>query len=181
MRGLHQLAAVAVFPLAVLLANSTLAQEVASLTVSSAAFEHEGTLPKKYSCDGDGVSPPLTVSNIPANAKTLVLIHDDPDAPSCTWMHWLLYDLPVTGTTVTLAEAAPKEAVWADGTMQGRNGWGDAKYGGACPPDGTHRYFFKFYALDTQLNLKKKRSLWKVRKAMKKHIIAKGELMASYP
>lgn len=181
MRGLYHLAAIATLPLALLTVNVAHAEDVASLKVSSTAFEHEGVLPKKYSCDGGDISPPLTIDNIPANAKTLVLIHDDPDAPDGTWMHWLLYDMPVTGTSVTLAEGAPKDAVWADGTMQGRNGWGDAKYGGACPPDGTHRYFFKFYALDTKLDLKKKRTVRKVKKAMKKHIVAKGELMASYP
>ncbi|MFT5117326.1 MAG: Raf kinase inhibitor-like YbhB/YbcL family protein [Kiritimatiellia bacterium] len=178
MRVLHHCIALSILPLMSLSAITT-ADDVGLLTVSSKAFQHEGVLPKRYSCNGEDISPPLTVSNIPEGTKTLVLIHDDPDASY--WMHWVLYDVPVTGDTVTLAESASTKAVWPDGTMQGYNGWGQASYGGACPPDGTHQYLFKFYALDAKLNLKKKRSAYKVKKAMKKHIIAKGELMASYP
>ena len=100
-------------------ASSVLADKVAALTVTSDAFQHKGELPKIYSCDGDEVSPPLTISQIPEGAKSLVLIHDDPDAPSGTWLHWLLYNVPVEGVSMTIEQGAPTDAVWANGTMQG--------------------------------------------------------------
>ncbi|MGH1487294.1 MAG: YbhB/YbcL family Raf kinase inhibitor-like protein [Cellvibrionaceae bacterium] len=149
-----------------------------TLTLTSSAFEHKGELPKKYSCNGDDISPPLTISGAPEGTQSFVLIMDDPDAPDGTWIHWVVYNLP--GTTTEIPENAPTQHTWDDGTMQGRNSWSEAKYGGACPPDGQHRYFFKLYALDTVLDLKKKRSLRKVKKAMKKHIIAETKLMAKY-
>lgn len=165
---------------ALMLSPVAMAQTVGELQVSSPAFEHKGKLPKEYSCNGKDISPPLVVGNIPAGAKSLVLIHDDPDARDL-WDHWVLYNIPVTGSELTLVQDAPKDAVWEDGTMMGLNGWGNVGYGGACPPDGTHRYYFRFYALDTVLDLKQKRSSYKVKRAMKKHILAKGQIMAKYP
>lgn len=149
-----------------------------NFSISSPVFEDGGKLPKKYSCHGDDTSPPLQISGAPEGTESLVLIMDDPDAPDGTWTHWVLYNLP--GDTTELAETAPSDHTWDNGTMQGRNSWNDTKYGGACPPDGTHRYFFKLYALDKKLELKKKSSLRKVKRAMKKHILAEAKLMAKY-
>jgi Raf kinase inhibitor-like YbhB/YbcL family protein len=165
---------------AVLLCSSlgAISSYAESFSISSPAFTDGGKLPKKYSCNGDDVSPPLTISGAPEGTKSFVLIMDDPDAPSGTWIHWVVYNLP--GTTTEIAENAPKKHTWDDGTMQGRNSWSDANYGGACPPDGQHRYYFKVYALDKVLDLKKKSSLRKVKKAMKKHILAEAKLMAKY-
>lgn len=150
----------------------------AEMAITSSAFNEGDTLPTQYSCNGKDISPPLSFDNVPEGTKSFVLIMDDPDAPSGTWIHWVLYNLPAD--TQGLPENAPSEAVWSDGTMQGRNSWGDTKWGGACPPDGEHRYFFKLYALDTVLDLKKKSSLRKVKKAMKGHILAEAKLMAKY-
>ena len=147
-----------------------------TLTLSSSAFNNKDALPVKYSCNGDDISPPLTISGAPEGTKTFVLIMDDPDAGS--WLHWVVYNLP--GTTAEIPENAPTSHTWDDGTMQGYNEWGQAQYGGACPPDGEHRYFFTLYALDIKLDLKKKASLRKVKKAMKGHILSETKLMAKY-
>lgn len=149
-----------------------------AFTITSEAFANGEELPNEYSCNGSDISPPLTISNAPEGTKSFVLIMEDPDAPNGTWLHWIAYNLPAS--TTTISENAPTNHTWDDGTMQGKNDWGDAKYGGACPPDGTHRYFFKLYALDKKLDLKKKASLRKVKKAMKGSVIAKTKLMATY-
>ncbi|MFT6387784.1 MAG: Raf kinase inhibitor-like YbhB/YbcL family protein [Cellvibrionaceae bacterium] len=149
-----------------------------TLTLTSPEFADGGELPQQYSCNGADISPSLTISGAPANTQSFVLIMDDPDAPNGTWLHWLVYNLP--STTTDIPENAPTTHTWDDGSMQGRNDWYEAKYGGACPPDGRHRYFFKLYALDIKLELKKKTSLRKVKKAMKGHILAETKLMAKY-
>ena len=151
----------------------TYATSVYGLSLSSSAFTDGGSLPKKYSCNGD--TPPLAINDVPAGTQSLVLIMDDPDAPSGTWLHWVLYDLPATTNIVENVSTKP---VWEDGTKQGKNDWSDAKYGGTCPPDGEHRYFFKLYALDKKLDLKKRARLYKVKKAMKGHILAETKIMA---
>jgi Raf kinase inhibitor-like YbhB/YbcL family protein len=148
------------------------------LSISSSAFQDGGKLPQQYSCNGENVSPPIEITSIPEGTQSLVLIMDDPDAPSGTWTHWVLYNLPATISAIP--EKASTKPVWDDGTMQAKNDWDDARYGGACPPDGIHRYFFKLYALDVKLDLKKKSRLRKVEKAMKGHILAKAKLMAKY-
>jgi len=147
-----------------------------ALELSSTAFSNGGELPEQYSCNGDNVSPPLSISNVPDNAKSLVLIMTDPDAGD--YLHWVVYDLPAD--TKEIAEEAPTKAVWENGTMQGRNEWGEANYGGACPPDGSHKYIFTLYALDAKLGIKKKASLRKVKKAMKGKVIKKAKLSANY-
>ncbi len=157
---------------------SVFAPSVYALSLSSSAFSDGSDLPEKYSCNGDNVSPPLSISDVPEGTQSFVLIMDDPDAPSGTWLHWVLYDLP--SSTTEIPENASTKPIWEDGTMQARNSWGDAKYGGACPPDGVHRYFFKLYALDKKLELKKKTKLYKVKKAMKGHILAETKIMAKY-
>ncbi|MBS3101421.1 YbhB/YbcL family Raf kinase inhibitor-like protein [Candidatus Woesearchaeota archaeon] len=115
------------------------------MKLTSPAFAHNGAVPSEFTCDSSDVSPPLTISDVPSNAKSLVLIMDDPDAPVGTWDHWIVFNIPPSAKEIAKG-TEPK------GTA-GKNSWGRTGYGGPCPPSGTHRYFFKLYALDTQLNL----------------------------
>jgi Raf kinase inhibitor-like YbhB/YbcL family protein len=144
---------------------------MADLIVKSPAFENNKLIPKKHSCDGEEVNPPLNVEGIPMGAKTIALILDDPDAPRGTFDHWIVWNIPPTGK---IAENS------VPGT-EGLNSAGQQTYIGMCPPSGTHRYFFKVYALDAKLDLKanstKKKDL---EKAMQGHILAKGELVGLY-
>jgi Raf kinase inhibitor-like YbhB/YbcL family protein len=141
------------------------------ITVKSEAFENNKQIPKKYSCDGEEANPPLTLSGIPEGTKTLALIIDDPDAPRGTFDHWVVWNIQP-------ADKIDEKSV--PGT-EGLNSAGDHSYVGMCPPSGTHRYFFKVYALDTKLvlnaNLTAKKEL---EKAMQGHILAKGELIGLY-
>lgn len=143
-----------------------------SIQVTSAAFEDGATIPVKYTCDGQDRSPPLAWSGTPEGTQSLVLISDDPDAPVGTWVHWVLFDLPKDTNSLP-------EGVQDVGT-DGNNSWRRPGYGGPCPPSGTHRYFFKLYALDTVLNLEAGASKEDVEKAMQGHILAQGELMGKY-
>ncbi len=141
------------------------------LSVKSQAFESGKPIPKKYTCDGQDISPPLTIEGIPKEAKTLALIMDDPDAPSGTFDHWVVWNIPASSSKIG-ENTVPG--------MEGVNGSRQTGYMGPCPPSGTHRYFFKVYALDTALSLgvgSKKRD---VEKAMQGHILTSGELMAVY-
>jgi len=144
-----------------------------SITLTSTAFTEGGTIPKKYTCDDANFSPALAWSGVPEGTRSLALIADDPDAPVGTWVHWVLYDLPADLTSLP-------EGAQGLGT-QGTNDFRRAGYGGPCPPKGpAHRYYFKLYALDTQLNLKPGASKADVEKAMKGHILAQGQLMGKY-
>jgi Raf kinase inhibitor-like YbhB/YbcL family protein len=144
---------------------------MADLIVKSSAFENNKPIPKKYSCDGEEVNPPLTVEGIPAGTKTLALVIDDPDAPRGTFDHWVVWNIPPTGKI---------EENYVPG-IQGLNGAGQYAYVGMCPPSGTHRYFFKVYALDTKPDLKAEYTHKKdLEKAMQGHILAKGELVGLY-
>jgi hypothetical protein len=151
-----------------------------SMQITSTTFAHNGAIPKQYTCDGKDVSPPLAWSGIPANAKSLALIVDDPDAPDpkapkMTWVHWVLYNLPVA--TTSLAEAVKHLPA---GTLEGTNDWGRTGYGGPCPPIGRHRYFHKLYALDVVLpDLKRPRKA-DLERAMKGHVLAEAELIGTY-
>lgn len=146
-------------------------QEVVEmLTVSSPVFENNGNIPAKYTCDGDDVNPPLDISDIPEGTQSIVLIVDDPDAPMGTWDHWVVWNIePV--------EKIEENSV--PGT-QGLNDFRKNSYGGPCPPSGTHRYFFKVYALDTKLDLDTDSKKSDVERAMQGHILAKGELIGLY-
>lgn len=140
------------------------------LSVKSAAFENNALIPKKYTCDGDNVNPPLTIEDAPVETKSLVLIVDDPDAPMGTWDHWIVWNIAPTGRV-------------EENTVPGIEGLNSSKehhYGGPCPPGGTHRYFFKIYALDTKLDLNPNSKKKDVENAMKDHILAKGELVGLY-
>ncbi len=146
--------------------------------LSSSAFSKGSDIPVKYTCDGSDVSPALSWSEPPQGTKSFALIADDPDAPSGTFTHWVLYD--VVASTTQLPEGVPKEEQAKLG-RQGRNGFGRAGYGGPCPPPGRpHRYFFKLYALDTELNLRPGASRGDVERAMKGHIVAQTEYMGRY-
>lgn len=122
-----------------------------NIEVKSSAFQDGGMIPKRYTCDGQDISPPLSWGGVPANAKSIALIMDDPDAPVGTWVHWVLFNIPPG--TKELAEKIPPSLSLPDGARHGKNGWGKLGYGGPCPPGGTHRYYFKFYALDIILNV----------------------------
>ncbi|HEY6896429.1 MAG TPA: YbhB/YbcL family Raf kinase inhibitor-like protein [Rhodocyclaceae bacterium] len=151
-----------------------------SLTLSSTAFVHNGTIPALYSCQGQDKSPPLAWSGAPAGTKSLVLIVDDPDAPDpaapkMTWVHWLLYNLPSTSTG--LAEAVRELPA---GSGEGLNDWKRTGYGGPCPPIGRHRYFHKLYALDTVLPDLGKPTKVQLEQAMRGHVLAQAELIGVY-
>jgi Raf kinase inhibitor-like YbhB/YbcL family protein len=147
--------------------------------LKSPSFNASDAIPKKFTCDGDDVSPALQWGGAPAGTQSLCLVMDDPDAPAGTWVHWVLYDLPPT--TAGLPENVPKERELASGGRQGRNDFGRIGYGGPCPPPGRpHRYFLRFYALDTKTNLKPGASRAELDRAMKGHILAHAELMGRY-
>ena len=159
--------------------SSSVTQEAPmSLSISSVAFASGQSIPAKYSCVGREVSPPLTWSGAPANAKSFALIVDDPDAPMGTWVHWVMYN--ISAATNSLPEAMPAGGQLSDGSLQGKNSSGNLGYNGPCPPSGTHRYFFKLYALDTLLNLSSGSSKDQLLKAMDSHILAQGELMGTF-
>ncbi len=140
------------------------------LSVKSDAFENNTLIPSKYTCDGDNVNPLLTINGVPEETKSLVLIVDDSDAPMGTWDHWVVWNIPPVDKI---------EENTAPGT-EGMNSARKRSYGGPCPPWGTHRYFFKVYALDMKLDLNPNSHKKHVEKAMQGHILAKGELVGLY-
>jgi Raf kinase inhibitor-like YbhB/YbcL family protein len=138
------------------------------LTIKSPSFQHNSPIPKKYSCDGEDTNPPITIEGTPKEAKSLALVIDDPDAPSGTFDHWVVWNIPPSTTKI------------AENSVPGTEGLNSARqqgYMGPCPPSGTHRYFFKVYALDKELNLGAKTTKRDLEKVMQGHIIAKGELI----
>lgn len=144
------------------------------MKISSTAFQENQMIPREFTCQGSDVNPPFTISGIPPMTKSLVLIHDDPDAPMGTWDHWIVFNIPVP----TAEEfGIPKDSV--PGT-QGKNSWGRNDYGGPCPPSGTHRYFFKVHALDAELPLKEGAGKKQVEAAMKGHVLAEAQLIGLY-
>jgi hypothetical protein len=150
-----------------------------SFQISTTAFSEGGTIPRKHTCDGPDLSPPLSWTGAPAAAKSFALIADDPDAPVGTWVHWVAFNVPAASRQ--LPEGVKKEDQLADGTLQGRNDFRKIGYGGPCPPPGSpHRYFFKLYALDTMLNLKAGATKQDVERAMPGHIVGETQLMGRY-
>ena len=140
------------------------------MKISSPEFKNNKFIPKKFTCQGEDVNPALLIGDIPNNAKSLALIVDDPDAPMGTWVHWVLYDIPVTSRIDE--DSIPGK--------QGMTDFGRKDYGGPCPPMGTHRYFFKIYALDTELGLEEGRTKKDLEKSMEGHILDKAELIGLY-
>ncbi|MDP3889541.1 MAG: YbhB/YbcL family Raf kinase inhibitor-like protein [bacterium] len=154
-------------------------QNVKHISVTSNVFKEGESIPSKYTCDGEDISPHISWSDIPAGTKSIALICDDPDAPMGTWVHWVVFNLPfdIKG----LPQTADIEAL---GGIEGKNSWGDKKYGGPCPPDGEHRYYFTVYALDTMLDLDeiatKQDVLERIEAEDKRHLLAIGQLMGRY-
>jgi Raf kinase inhibitor-like YbhB/YbcL family protein len=149
------------------------------MQLTSTAFTEGAAIPAKHTCDARDVSPPLKWTGVPAGAKSLALIVDDPDAPAGTWVHWVLYDLPASKSELT--EDVPKSQYVAGGAKQGLNDFRHLGYGGPCPPHGKpHRYFFKLYALDAVLDLKPGLTKKDLESAMEKHILAQAQLMGTY-
>jgi len=144
-----------------------------TILLNSSAFTDGETIPKKYTCDGQDVSPPLSWSGVPTGTKSLLLIVDDPDAPRGTWVHWVLLDMPPD--LQGLPEGAQGEGI------EGKNDFGRQGYGGPCPPRGSnHRYYFKLCALDSALGLKAGATKGEAEKAMQGHVLAWGQLMGRY-
>jgi len=146
--------------------------------LKSPAFAAGGSIPSLYTCQGKDISPPLTWSKAPEKTRSFVLICDDPDAPVMTWVHWVYFDIPPAVTA--LPEGMPKDEKPSMGGIHGRSSFGDLGYGGPCPPWGTHRYFFRLYALDTILNLAPGVKKKEVFKAMEGHVLGTAELMGTY-
>lgn len=155
-----------------------LSRNVSKLTVTSTAFRDGETIPTKYTADGANVSPPLSISGVPSGSKSIALICDDPDAPRGTFVHWVLFNWPVREKSIP--ENVPPVQKLANGAMQGKNDFGRIGYGGPAPPSGVHRYYFKVYALDIKLDLKPGSTKQQLEKAMKDHIVGKGQLMGRY-
>ena len=153
---------------------------VAGLTLTSTAFENEGTIPEKYTCEGEDISPPLQWSNVPSGVKSFALTVEDPDAPGGTFVHWVIFDIP--GDLNGLPENVPKEEPRPKGFgIQGINDFRLIGYRGPCPPPGKpHRYVFTLYALDTYLDKPGGTSIRALRKAMDGHILAQGQLVGMY-
>ncbi len=140
------------------------------LTISCNAFLEGQHIPSRFTCDGEDISPQLEIGNIPEGTQSLALIVDDPDAPNGTWTHWLMWDMPVLHTI--MEGEAPG--------IQGKNDFGNNNYGGPCPPNGTHRYYFRVYALSKKLGLPEGASKEELLKAMEPNLLAKAELMGKF-
>jgi len=144
----------------------------------SPSFKNGEFIPRKYTCDGNDVSPSLNWNKVPEGTKSFTLICDDPDCPGMTWVHWVIFNIP--GDHRSLPEAIPRDRQLKDGTMQGMTDFRKPGYGGPCPPGGVHRYFFKLYALDILLNLGAGITKSDAMKAMQGHIMDQCELMGKY-
>lgn len=145
------------------------------MEINSPAFEQHQPVPRKYTCEGEDISPPLQFRDVPAKTKSLVLIMDDPDAPGGTFDHWIMWNLPSNATALAEGVKVQKPV------LQGKNGFRDNRYRGPCPPPGRpHRYFFKLYALDTMIELREGSSKAQLLEAMEGHILGKAELVGTY-
>ncbi|MFH1663240.1 MAG: YbhB/YbcL family Raf kinase inhibitor-like protein [archaeon] len=143
------------------------------LKVSTNAFSSGKAIPAKYSCDGTDFNPEIMISGIPEKTASLALIVDDPDAPGGVWTHWVVWNIPVEGKTKTIQENSVPG-------VQGTNSAASLEFHGPCPPSGTHKYYFKVYALDSNLSLKEGSTKTDLEKAMKGRLLAQGELMGTY-
>lgn len=143
------------------------------MRINSPEFTNGNPIPPQYTCDGIDINPPLEISEVPKNAKSLALIVDDPDAPVGTWVHWLLWNITAS-TTLINEHYVPAGAVEGT-TSSGKTGWG-----GPCPPNGVHRYFFRLFALDTELSIPTTSTRLELESAMNGHILEQAELMGTY-
>lgn len=153
-------------------------ENAATMELTSPAFLQGQPIPLPYTCQGKDLSPALAWSEPPDGTQSFALIMDDPDAPGGTWVHWVLFNIPATARS--LPEAFPADASLPDGSLSGKNSWGRTGYGGPCPPSGTHRYFFKLYALDEPLAIQAGADKGELEKAMAGHILATAELMGTF-
>ena len=160
----------------VLLFSVSLSKEASTmgaLQITSPAFQNNGNIPRQYTCDGRDINPPLAIENIPQGTKSIALICDDPDAPVGIWVHWVIWNIDPNVKEI-------KENSVPQGAIEGINDFRKHSYGGPCPPSGTHRYFFKVYALDVVLNISPNSTKADLEKAMKGHILAEGQLVGLY-
>ncbi len=160
----------------VLLFSASSSKEVsamAALQITSSAFQNNGNIPRQYTCDGTDINPPLMIANCPQGTKSIALICDDPDAPVGTWVHWVIWNIDPGVKEI-------KENTVPQGAVQGINDFRKHSYGGPCPPSGTHRYFFKVYALDMMLNISPNSTKADLEMAMKGHVLAEGQLVGLY-
>lgn len=148
-------------------------QSSKNMKITSIAFENQQKIPSKFTCDGDNVNPPLKIEGVPAGAASLALIADDPDAPAGAWTHWTVWNISPQ-TSEIMENSMPQ------GAIQGKTSFGKPGWGGPCPPSGTHRYFFKLYALDRMLDLTGEASVKELEKAMAGHILESAELVGLY-
>ena len=155
-----------------LAAVASIAEGGAKMKITSSAFQEGANIPSKFTCDGADTSPPLQIADIPSEAKSLALIVDDPDAPGGLFTHWAVWN--ISPQTPTIGEGSTPKGV------QGTNDFGKSGYGGPCPPSGAHRYYFKIFALDRELELPFGAKRGRVDGALKGHVIAQGELMGRY-
>lgn len=150
------------------------------MDLSSTAFTQGGDIPRRCTCEGDDLAPPLAWSGVPERTRSLALIVDDPDAPdpaapTTTWVHWVLFDIP------PIAAAIPEGGQpLPDGAREGLNDWQRTGYGGPCPPIGRHRYFFKLYALDALLPSLNRPTKAELERAMQGHVLAQAQLVGTY-
>jgi Raf kinase inhibitor-like YbhB/YbcL family protein len=148
------------------------------IKVTSVAFQQGQPIPRQYTCAGINISPPLEWSGVPKTAKTIAIVADDPDAPGGDWVHWVLYNVPAEN--IGFVENVPVSETLKAGGFQGKNDFGKIGYGGPCPPSGTHRYFFKLYAVDAELPLKAGATRAELEKALEGHVVAQAQLMGTY-
>ena len=148
------------------------------ISLKSPSFEEGEMIPVRFTCDGADISPELVWESIPEECQTLAIICDDPDAPMGTWVHWIIYNIPAD--LGGLEAEIPADDILPSGAVQGNNSWSRVGYGGPCPPGGTHRYFFKIYALDTKLDIGPGATKSHLKDAMEGHILAQGQLMGRY-
>ena len=147
--------------------------KIEELKISSPAFENGGEMPKKYTCDGANVNPPLKIENVPSNTKSLALVFDDIDAPGGTYVHWILWNMDPGVKEI-------KENSVPEGAVQGVNNFKKRHYGGPCPPKRAHKYVFKIYALDTLLHLNPNGTKKDLEKIMEGHVISRTQLTGLY-
>ena len=160
-----------IFVICLGLTKANMAEGGETMKITSPEFGNNQSIPKKFTCQGEDISPALFIEGVPGEAKSLALIVDDPDAPMGTWVHWVVFDIPATASRIE------------ENSIPGKQGFNDFRknnYGGPCPPSGTHRYFFKIYALDVMLNLSEGITKAALEKAMQGHILDKAELVGLY-
>ena len=166
------------FFLAVVMVVAAVTAGASNFTITSDAFETGAKVPILHSCDGKDISPPLTWMGAPDGTRAFAMIMDDPDAPGGTWVHWVIYNIPAEISSLPMG--VPTDGTLKNGAMQGSNSWNRTGYGGPCPPSGSHRYYFKLYALSDYLDLGPGVSKKEMIKAMEGKVLGQTELMGKF-